>query len=285
MLITTSTSRTKAIPPSSPAWPANAALTTIKSGSAAIHQPGQRELTASGKPLPSSPSPAGTAISTASPWLTVTLTPAYQPTGTTRRRPPPKAQPSNANARPSQAGRRLPATPPSTRAAELLIGDSENVKGAAPHLRSSQTNTLRAARAGGNACSDGVAEFGITLATGRPETLPEQPHHRQGIQAADRQGRLGTGPGRAQPDQQRLHQQHQPQVAIDDLPEVTSNSSKNKGSRTTLCRFLDIKFSAATLPPLCGEKHKATRLGGLKSLIPNGARGRTRTDTYCYGGF
>ncbi|WP_421246821.1 phage late control D family protein [Aeromonas sanarellii] len=57
---------------------------------------------------------------------------------------------------------------------ELLIGDSENVK-VLRHIYANQTNALRAARAEWERLQRGVAEFEITLATGRPELYPEQP--------------------------------------------------------------------------------------------------------------
>lgn len=57
---------------------------------------------------------------------------------------------------------------------ELLVGDSENVK-ILRHVYANQTNAMRAARAAWDRLQRGVAEFEITLATGRPELYPEQP--------------------------------------------------------------------------------------------------------------
>ena len=57
---------------------------------------------------------------------------------------------------------------------ELLIGSDENVK----HLRyiyANQKNAERAAKAAWQRLQRGVAEFSITLATGRPELITELP--------------------------------------------------------------------------------------------------------------
>lgn len=57
---------------------------------------------------------------------------------------------------------------------ELLVGDSENVK-VLRHIYANKANALRYARAEWDRLQRGVAEFEITLATGRPELYPEQP--------------------------------------------------------------------------------------------------------------
>ncbi|USJ78260.1 hypothetical protein LDP97_04175 [Aeromonas hydrophila] len=65
---------------------------------------------------------------------------------------------------------------------DLLVGSSENVK-ELRHVYANQANAMRAARA-----------------------LPGTTHHRQGVQATDRRGRLAAHPGGARPHQSGLHQ-------------------------------------------------------------------------------
>jgi len=103
---------------------------------------------------------------------------------------------------------------------ELLIGDSENVK-VLRHIYANQTNALRAARAEWERLQRGVAEFEITLATGRPELYPEQPTTVRGFKPQiDEAGWVLTRVVHSLTNSGYTNNISL-EVAIDDLPEVT----------------------------------------------------------------
>ncbi|XEI33352.1 phage late control D family protein [Aeromonas veronii] len=149
------------------------ALTSIKSGRLLFIGQG-KGLTASGKPLPSviitrqdgdqhrfavADRDAYTGVSAN--WHDPKT--ATTEGSTTKRKTKPKQEPA------------LPSdTTIDKEGRELLVGDSENVK-VLRHIYANKTNALRAARAEWDRLQRGVAEFEITLATGRPELYPEQP--------------------------------------------------------------------------------------------------------------
>ncbi|GJA54974.1 late control protein D [Aeromonas caviae] len=103
---------------------------------------------------------------------------------------------------------------------ELLIGDSENVK-VLRHIYANQTNAMRAARAEWERLQRGVAEFEITLATGRPELYPEQPTTVRGFKPQiDEAGWVLTRVAHSLTNSGYTNSISL-EVAIDDLPEVT----------------------------------------------------------------
>lgn len=153
------------------------ALTTIKSGRLLFISQG-KGLTASGKPLPSvtitrqDGDQHRFAVADRDAYTGVVAnwhdTKKAKTTGATlKRKRKSKAKPKQEQALPSD-------TTVNKEGRELLIGDSENVK-VLRHIYANQTNAMRAARAEWERLQRGVAEFEITLATGRPELYPEQP--------------------------------------------------------------------------------------------------------------
>lgn len=149
------------------------ALTSIKSGRLLFIGQG-KGLTASGKPLPS-------VIITRQDGdqhrFAVADRDAY--TGVSANWHDPKtATTEGSTTKRKRKTKQEPALPSDTtidkEGRELLVGDSENVK-VLRHIYANKTNALRAARAEWDRLQRGVAEFEITLATGRPELYPEQP--------------------------------------------------------------------------------------------------------------
>ncbi|GJA75421.1 phage late control D family protein [Aeromonas caviae] len=195
------------------------ALTTIKSGRLLFIGQG-KGLTASGKPLPS---------------VTITRQDGDQHrfavadrdayTGVVANwHDPKKAATKGSTLKRKRKTKPKPALPSDTtvdkEGRELLIGDSENVK-VLRHIYANQTNALRAARAEWERLQRGVAEFEITLATGRPELYPEQPTTVRGFKPQiDEAGWVLTRVVHNLTNSGYTNNISL-EVAIDDLPEVT----------------------------------------------------------------